>query len=48
VDSGAFVSPYTSGANEAMISASFMRPWQEALREYIEIEWSDDVARHKE
>lgn len=47
-DSSAFVSPYTSGANEAMVSESFMRPWQEALREYIETEWRGSIARHKE
>lgn len=31
---------YTSGANESMVSkVPYMRPWQDALREYIETEW---------
>jgi len=31
--------------NESMASsASYMRPWQDALREYIETEWRDGVA----
>lgn len=32
--------------NESMISrVSYMRPWQEALREYIETEWPDSIRR---
>lgn len=44
VDSSTFAAPYASGANESMVSEPFMRPWQEALREYLETEWGDVVA----
>ncbi len=34
-----FSNVYLSGENESMSSSSYVRPWQEALAEYIEIEW---------
>lgn len=34
-----FPAPYTSGANESMIQSAYVRPWREALKEYIETEW---------
>ncbi len=39
VDEAAFSTPYQSGDNESMTTAAFMRPWQEALREYLRDEW---------
>ena len=34
-----FPGAYGSGANESMPLSPLMRPWQEALKEYIETEW---------
>lgn len=40
VDESTFNTPYAIGENDSMSSrVSFMRPWQEALREYIKDEW---------
>lgn len=39
-----FKTPYPSGVNESMSSrVAFMRPWQEALREYIDREWPETI-----
>lgn len=35
-----FPGAYDSGANESMPLSPLMRPWQEALKEYIETEWN--------
>jgi len=40
-----FASAYRSGENESMRRSALMRPWQEALADYIETEWSDTVAK---
>lgn len=37
--SSAFPSAYAVGENESVVSAPFMRPWQKALKAYIETEW---------
>lgn len=43
-DESTFHTPYAIGENDSMSSrVSFMRPWQEALREYIQTEWSDTM-----
>jgi dTDP-4-dehydrorhamnose reductase len=34
-----FPSAYKSGDNESMASSPYMRPWQDALKEYITTEW---------
>ena len=34
-----FSSVYASGENESMELSTYMRPWEESLREYIETEW---------
>ncbi len=35
-----FPSAYATGCNESMVISVPMRPWQEALREYIQTEWT--------
>lgn len=35
-----FTSVYASGENESMPTSPLVRPWRDALREYIETEWS--------
>lgn len=39
VTSDDFPSIYISGENESMAASAYMRPWQEALRDYIKNEW---------
>lgn len=39
VKSSEFPSPYTIGDNESMPPSPLVRPWKDALREYIETEW---------
>ena len=40
-DESVFTVPYQSGKNESLKSkVSYMRPWQDALREYIKTEWT--------
>jgi len=39
VHSSEFPSPYDLGDNESMPLSPLVRPWREALREYIETEW---------
>lgn len=39
-----FKLPAARVTNESMISESFMRPWQEALTEYLETEWRPHLA----
>ncbi|MBC7836585.1 NAD(P)-dependent oxidoreductase [Acetobacteraceae bacterium] len=36
-----FPSAYTTGENESMPLSPLMRPWKEALKEYIETEWKE-------
>ncbi len=44
INSDSFPMSYSTGANEGMVSKSpFMRPWQEALREYLETEWTESL-----
>ncbi len=38
-DSAEFKTGYSSGQNESMVSSIVLRPWQEALREYLREEW---------
>lgn len=38
-----FAVNYRSGENESMVRSPLMRPWREALEEYIETEWGDGI-----
>jgi len=42
-----FTSSYQSGENESMPRSPLMRPWREALKEYIETEWQDAIVTLK-
>ena len=42
--SGDFASAYRSGENERMRRSALMRPWQEALADYIKTEWRDTIS----
>lgn len=39
VPSTDFINNYRSGVNESMLGSPYLRPWQEALRDYLTTEW---------